>query len=132
MESVELLVFLIVAIIAASMIYWFLVEHDWQNTSETIENLVQKEKNEPAFTQTKQEFTTSLYRIWESCEFGRKNMTVAVHIKDEGNLTKDDVLNGVRLSDHEDDLKQQDLNMADLTIPRVVLVTCANGTLTIT
>lgn len=131
MESMELLVYIVLAILAAGLIYAFMLRTEWRETSAAIDEVIQRREHQADFTLSEQEFVRRVHTYWERCNFGERNLSIAVYIPDSGNLTRDEVWRGVVKMNEDDALQQQDLNMPNLTIPRVVSISCINSTLTI-
>ncbi|NJL43767.1 MAG: hypothetical protein HC945_00360 [Nitrosarchaeum sp.] len=132
METVELLVYLSIAVIAGTLIYGFLIDTDWQGASDSIEEGINPDDAAKTFTTDKRTFVTRIHEDWQACAYGRDPFTASYYIEEDGTITKEDVLLGVRKADKSSELREQDLNMDSIPIPKVILVECKDGSLIIT
>ncbi len=121
METVEIVVYIIVALIAGSMILYVLT------TVRTDRNLA----GDTQFSFTEEEFYPKLITLWKECGLGTRNATYRVHVKSGSNITKEEVLQYLRKYNQEDLLKEENLNMSDMDIPTIIQIRCKAHTLTL-
>ena len=83
MESVEIVVYLIVAIVIGGMMITFLTSWDIRQTYHNIKDAIKGDDTVGYEEVDKPELVSAALRLWESCGYGEIDKSVAVLLKDD-------------------------------------------------
>ena len=141
METVEIVVYMTVAIIVGMMLISFISDWDVTDTYVKIKNIMFKEDSVEFKEVDRIGFVTEMFKFWQECGLGTKDNTVRLYINDidDSPLNKSEVfdhIEKVNLCDSLSSLEnncgsREDLNMSSLHVPSVVKLTCNSSTRTL-
>jgi hypothetical protein len=128
METVEIVMFIVIALIAGSLVLMFVINYDWEKTYEDTNKLVNIDK-ELKYTVTKEQFIAEVYLYWQDCAFGETQTSYSVYVKDGKELSKAEILEHIQKINKENELNYQVLSMKSIMLPKVLTLKCAGGIL---
>lgn len=139
MEAIEIVVFLSIAIIVGGLVLGFLTDWDYLKTYGAFKKLMAGDESLGFSKVDKHQFAGKLYEFFQDCVSREENLSMSLYLKDNGTFTKKelfDVYKGFGWCDtiqsaQNDCGTREDLTMADLTLPRVVSISCSDYTLTV-
>ena len=132
METLEIIVYIVIAVIAGALLLGFYRQWDYRKTHEEVSKAVIDDKNYDIWT-TKEEFTKELVKRWKACGFGELEKSYAIYIAENGTLEKDYVVerlikyNNCDIIDCYNDYN--DFIMNDITLPNLIIVRCSHNKL---
>lgn len=141
MDSVEIIVFVGIAVIVGGLFIGFLADWDVNETYESLKSLFSSKEQSTEFEKVdKVGFISKLYASWEDCGLGEVNNTYTFYVKeglpkDDNTLTKEFIFSELKkinycntLQSFEYDCGQrEDVDMEDITLPAVVSIECIDG-----
>jgi len=128
METVEIVMFIVIALIAGSLVLMFVINYDWEKTYEDTNKLVNIDK-ELKYTVTKEQFINDVYLYWQDCAFGETQKSYSVYVKDGKELSKSEILEHIQKINKENELNFESLSMKSIMLPKVLTLKCAGGVL---
>jgi hypothetical protein len=132
MEAIEIAVYLVIAVIAGSLIYYFVGTAGFQDLSEGLRN---EKKVEFRKVDTKGFIEETVF-FWQSCGLGEVSKSTTLYVSGTGALNKTDLFDGVKKLNHCSTLQssaygcgtKEDVVMGNFTLPHVIRLEC-NSTL---
>ena len=94
MEVVEIVVYIGIAVIIGGFVLTFLLDWDVQQTFNDVKSIVFKEHDaEVGYRKVdKMGFVAELHHAWQDCGFGMLNKSVSFYVSEDGELTKEEIL----------------------------------------
>jgi hypothetical protein len=126
METLELIVYILIAVVVGGILLRFLLDISTQRTVTKI-NPIQANNKEPAFSQTKMEFIKGFIKFWQDCGLGKYEKNYVTYIPDMGNLTKQDLMGYITKNNYDETLHEQDLNTSDIMLPALISINCSQN-----
>lgn len=125
METLELVVYILIAVIAGGLLLKLFMDINYPEVAADVDKEVQTEEKFQ-FRISKEEFFVDLVRYWEDCGLGTIDKSYAVYVKDEGNITRGEIVRKIIKHNKADVLREQDLNTMDIKIPTIIQIRCIN------
>ncbi len=135
MQSIELLVYIIIAIIAAGSIIAVIQSVNYVKQYHDFNKALSTEKGEEYSIESTQ-LAGEIANRWEDCRYGFDNMSFSVYVKDAANITRESISGELLRLDKCDMIDCR--NRTDsffvahgLQSPKIINIRCFNDTLTI-
>jgi len=133
MQSLEILIYMVIAIIIAGSIIAVIqsINHEKQY-HDYIEVFSTEEEN--IYKIESSEFPNELTKRWVDCRYGFDNMSFSVYVKDESNITRADITDELLKIDKCDiiDCKNKTnglIVIGTIKTPKIINIRCDNNTL---
>lgn len=144
MDTLEIIVFLAIAIIVGGLFITFITDWDVKETYETLKSVfIDKDETVEFEKVDKIGFIKKLHNSWEECGLGEKNETYTFYVKPDDNsnkdnyniLTKEFIFEELKKINYCNSLQSQefecgtreDVDMEDINLPSVITVSCIDG-----
>lgn len=129
MDMIELLVYMVVAMIAGALVFGVVAGTDFIKLKHDIDDELQGD--DISFTMSEAEFVEKIAWFWDDCGLGTVDKEYAVYVTGEGNVSVEEQWSGVVRVNKDSVLRQQDLNTMVIDLPSIVGISCADDKLNI-
>lgn len=135
METIEILIFISVAMIFGGLVVGFLSGWEYYGMYDSFKEMMVDE-DEVEFQQVdKVDFANQLYAFFEECATTGFKMDLRLYLKDEGNLDKEELFDIYKYLGWCETIQsadngcgeREDIDMPELELPKIVRIEC-NGT----
>ncbi|MEM4268422.1 MAG: hypothetical protein QXK37_06365 [Candidatus Woesearchaeota archaeon] len=135
MESLELIVYIIIAVVAAGLILGVMKTVDYISYYKSnVEALSENKGME--YKATNETFAIELAKRWEECRFGLDNRSFSVYVSGNSTITYSFVVNELLRIDKCDAIdcynKSNKLFVSEIKTPKIINIQCLNDSLIIT
>ncbi len=135
MEAVEILVFLGFAVLLGGLVLGFIAGWDYMTAYRDFQKMMGNDPVKGFEKVDKTGFATRLYDFFDECSKSGLNMTLTLYLADSGNLTKTGLFGlyselgwcSVIQSRENSCGTREDVDMADIALPKVVKINCTGG-----
>jgi hypothetical protein len=134
MESLEIIVYMMVAILAGGMIVLAVKTTDfhdvWRSFTRTFHD------DEELYKVGLDGVAKEVSNRWESCRYGLDNKSSSVYVKDAGNVTREFLVQELLKADRCDQIDCRNISNGllvapNITTPKILNIQCFNETLII-
>jgi hypothetical protein len=137
MQTVELIVYLFVAIIAGGLIIMTLTGIDWKDTYYRWRGGFENEVRDNGPTPYKVEatdFASELAKRWEWCRFGLDNVSTSLYVTDNATIDRESLVKDLLRVDRCDVIDCRNTSNrlivnGTLTTPQIINIRCFNNSL---
>ncbi len=136
MQSVELMVYLVIAIIVAGSIIAVIQAVSYEKQYHDFNKVFSTERRE-VYSITSDQLAGEIAKRWEDCRYGLDNVSYSVYVKDAANITRKGIADELLRLDKCDLIDCR--NRTDsffvpyaIQSPKIINIRCFNDTLTIT
>jgi len=132
MEAVEIVVYLFVALVIGMLLLQFLTSWSVTDTFKGLHSLIRGER-QPTYAEVdKDQFVMDAIHFWESCGMGEVDKTLALHVKDSGELNRTFLFEKIKQlslcntmqSSSEGCGNRENVIMNTITLPRIIRMEC--------
>jgi hypothetical protein len=136
MQTVEIIVYIFVAILAAGMIImaltgtdWTEMYHRWRSGFENAED------NQPVLYKVQsKDFAEELAKRWEWCRFGLDNASTSLYVTDSAVIDRDSLVKDLLRFDHCNEIDCRNASNrfmvnGTLSTPQIINIRCFNSSL---
>jgi hypothetical protein len=139
MESVELLIYLGIAVIIGAMVLGFITGWDYFGAFEGFKKMMNDDVSLGFKKVDRNEFAGMLYSFFQDCVSQDENMSMSLYLKETGSFTKSDlfvIYKGFGWCDTIQSAQEgcgyrEDLTMLPLAVPRIVAINCTDNHLVV-
>jgi hypothetical protein len=133
METVEVIVYMVVALAIGVLMLQFLTSWDYRRPLEGIKQIFSKEKKVEFKTVDSDEFVAELYNLWQTCGFGEVDKQQTLYVNDKGGLNKSmlfakirklNLCNSLQSAMYSCGSLEQVKNFPNITLPHIIRVEC--------
>ena len=96
METIEMIVYLTVAIITGILFIGFLSDWQFEKTYSQLSGIVLGEQKQSFKQVGREEFIAEMYSFWQGCGYGQENASLRLYLKENGNLTKSAIFSSIK------------------------------------
>ncbi|MFH1510995.1 MAG: DNRLRE domain-containing protein, partial [Candidatus Woesearchaeota archaeon] len=126
MEAVEVVVYMLLAVMVGSLLLYFFVSMDAEQLSSDVQKAFSGEQ-QIQFRYDREEFIQSVFALWNDCAMGETEKKYTVFIDGRGTISVDDVWNSIVKYNHARELPRDKLIFRRITLPSVIQVACNNN-----
>lgn len=133
MEAVELVVYLLVAVVVGVMMLQFLTSWDVTTFYDSVRRLMSREQKLEFQKVDREGFVATTYNFWDSCGFGEVEKSLSIYVEGTGLLTKAYLFNQTKKLNLCDSMQSATYGCgrldnvvfrADIPLPHVVRLWC--------
>jgi hypothetical protein len=135
METVEVIIYIGIALIVGALVVGFIGSWDAQGTFKGLKSLFKPEPDDRFEEITSDRFAKSVLDTWEACGLGTSEMNKTIYVSDTSLLNKSLIFSRVKQANLCRTLQSQeyacgvreDVDFENTTGPRVLTLRCESG-----